>query len=41
MAWGARNLVSTQDATEQRVVEDDDEEPLPGPSMLLERGEFL
>ena len=34
-------MISTQDATEQRVVEDDHEEPLSGPSMLLEGRKLL
>ena len=34
-------MVSTRDTTEECVVEDDDEEPLPGPPVLLEGREFL
>jgi hypothetical protein len=34
-------LVSTRDTTEECVVEDDDEESLPGPAVLLERRELL
>ena len=36
-----RALKAKYDATEECVVKDDDEEALPGPAVLLERGEFL